>query len=146
MRRPRQTSDRLVLAEVTSLHGTEDGVKLVDLDLAYVDLTQEIACKGLELVHCFSQPLQHRIRVHLEHPRGGPNAQTLSQTRQHAHDQLHGDLFAMKDGAMMLGKIAFARGTVELSPGTTIGMPIGAQIAPSQPAAIATAGMGTEVP
>src|SRR5687767_8618028 len=129
MRRLRQTSDRLVLAEVTSLHGPEDGVELIHLELAHVDLTQEIVCKGLELIHGFSQPLQHRVGVDLEHPRRGPNAQALRQTRQHAHDQLHGPLLPMKERAMMLGKIALARGAVELSPGTTTRMAVGTEVA-----------------
>src|SRR5215813_12850029 len=42
IRRMRQMSDRLVLAEVTILPGTEDGVELVHLSLAHVDLTQAI--------------------------------------------------------------------------------------------------------
>src|SRR5262249_57180338 len=58
MRRRRQTSNDLVLTEVTSLHSTEDGVELVHLELAHVDLTQEIMCKGLKLDHSFAQPLQ----------------------------------------------------------------------------------------
>src|SRR5215470_5855285 len=52
----------------------------------------------------------------------------------------------MKDSAVVLRNVASARGTLELPPGATIGMAIGPQIAPSQPTAIATAGMGTEVP
>src|SRR5499433_2912561 len=52
----------------------------------------------------------------------------------------------MKDGAVVLRNVASARGTLELPPGATIRMAIGTQIAPSQPAAITTAGMGTEVP
>src|SRR5712691_11462245 len=52
----------------------------------------------------------------------------------------------MKDGSVVLRKVAYARGTLELTPGTTIGMAIGTKIAPAQPTAIATAGMGTEVP
>ena len=52
----------------------------------------------------------------------------------------------MKEGAVVLRNVAFARGTLELPPGATIGMAIGPQIAPAQPAALATAGMGTEVP
>src|SRR5215475_6031856 len=52
----------------------------------------------------------------------------------------------MKNRAVVLRNVASARGTLELPPGATIGMAIGPQIAPAQPAAIATAGMGTEVP
>jgi len=46
---------------------------------------------------------------------------------------------------MMLGKIAFARGAVELAPGTATGMTVGPEVAQPEPAAIATARMGTEV-
>jgi hypothetical protein len=46
---------------------------------------------------------------------------------------------------MMLGKEAFARGAVELSPGTATGMAVGTKVAQPEPAAIATARMGTEV-
>src|SRR5215510_6268677 len=52
----------------------------------------------------------------------------------------------MKDGAVVLRNVASARGTLELPPGAPMGMAIGPQIAPSYPAAVATAGMGTEVP
>src|SRR5262245_48079796 len=131
---------------VTNLLGPEDGVELIHLELAYVDLTQEIVCKGLELIYGFTQPLQHRVGVDLEHPRCGPNAQAFSQTRQHAHDQLHSDLFAMKNRAMMLGKIAVARGAVKLTPGAATGMAIGPQVVQPQPAAIITSGVGTKVP
>jgi hypothetical protein len=44
MRRTRQTSDRLVRAEVTILPGTEDGVELVHLALAMVSWEH---CSGL---------------------------------------------------------------------------------------------------
>jgi len=46
----------------------------------------------------------------------------------------------------MLRKIALASGAVELAPRSAIGMAIGTQIAQPQPAAIATAHMGTKVP
>jgi hypothetical protein len=49
--------------------------------------------------------------------------QTLGQTGQHADDQLHSYPFAMKDGAMMLWKVAVTGGTVELPPWTTVRMP-----------------------
>src|SRR5215475_5157942 len=52
----------------------------------------------------------------------------------------------MKNRAVVLRNVASARGTLELPPGATIRMAIGPQIAPAQPTAIATAGMGTEVP
>ena len=82
---------------------------------------------------------------HLKDPRGGPNAQPFGQARQHAYYQLHGCLLAMKNRAVMLGKIAVARGTVELTPGAATGMTIGPQVVQPQPAAIVTIGVGTTV-
>src|SRR5215510_14530328 len=52
----------------------------------------------------------------------------------------------MKNRAMMLGKIAVARGAVKLTPGAATGMAIGPQVVQSQPAAIITSGVGTKVP
>src|SRR5262245_37848157 len=46
---------------------------------------------------------------------------------------------------MVLGKIALARGALALAPGAAIGMAIGPQVAPPEPAAIATAPMEAEV-
>src|SRR5215467_1492471 len=134
MRRRRQTSDRLVLAEVTGLHGPEDGVELIHLYLAHVDLTQEIACKGLEVVCSFDQPVQHGIGIDLKDPRGGAYAQALGQASQNPHDQLHGAPCAMKERAMGIQKVAPARGTVELPTRATTRMAIGAQVARAQPA------------
>lgn len=89
--------------------------------------------------------MQHGIGVYLEDPRGGADAQPLSQACQDPYDQLHGHLFAMQEGAMMLRKIAFARGAMELSPGTATGMAVGTEVAQPEPAAIATARMGAEM-
>jgi hypothetical protein len=52
----------------------------------------------------------------------------------------------MADGAMMLRKGAVAGGPVAWAPGAPTGMAVGAQIAPPEPAAIATACLGTKVP
>src|SRR2546428_8695580 len=60
-------------------------------------------------------------------------------------NQLHCCLLVMKHRAVMLGKIAVARGTVKLSPGAATGMTIGPQVVQPQPAAIVTSGMGTKV-
>src|SRR5215468_6038081 len=144
MRRRRQTADRLVLAEVTSLHGPEDGVELVHLELAHVELTQAIMGKGLELVHGFSQPLQHRVGIDFEHPCGSAHPQSFGSAGQHADTQLHCCLLAMKNRAMVLRKIAVARGAVKLSPGTTTGMAVGPQVIQTSPPAIVTSGVGTK--
>ncbi len=46
---------------------------------------------------------------------------------------------------MRLQEIALASGAVELTPGTTIGMAIGPQVARPQPATIAAVTVGTKV-
>src|SRR5258706_14102915 len=51
----------------------------------------------------------------------------------------------MEDRPVVLGDIPLARGALEWAPGPAIGIAIGAQIAPPEPAAIATASMGAEV-
>jgi hypothetical protein len=43
--------------------------------LAHV--VQDMSGKGLELIRCLHQPLQHRLGVDREHLRGAPDAQTL---------------------------------------------------------------------
>ena len=40
----------------------------------------------LELLGCCHQPLEHRVGVDLEHPGRGTNAQSFSQTGQHADE------------------------------------------------------------
>jgi len=61
------------------------------------------------------------------------------------HHAFHGDLLAMEERPVVFGDIPRARGALALAPGAAMGMAIGAQIAPPQPAAIATASMGAEV-
>ena len=51
----------------------------------------------------------------------------------------------MQEGAVCFEKVAVAGGAVELTPRATVGMTVGAEVAQAQPAAIATATMGTEV-
>src|SRR5262245_57986865 len=90
-------------------------------------------------------PLRACVWSDLKDPRGGADAQAFGQARQHAHDEFHGDLLAMENRAVMLREIPLACGALELTPGTAIGMTVGAQIAPPAPAAIPTARVGTEV-
>src|SRR5262245_15680981 len=51
----------------------------------------------------------------------------------------------MKDRAVRLQKVALARRTMQLTPGTTAGMPVGAQVAQPQPTPVVTAWMRTKV-
>jgi hypothetical protein len=42
-----------------------------------------------------------------EHSRGGANAETLCQAGQHVDEQLHGDLLAMQERAVVLREKVF---------------------------------------
>ena len=77
MRRARQTVDRLIFAHLPVLHGAEHGIQLIKLYLLYMHRTQDVACKGLKLLGCFDQPVQHRIGGDLEDSGGGANTEPL---------------------------------------------------------------------
>lgn len=140
-----QTRDGFIVIDLTRFEVSQHRIHLVELELLQVKITEEIRGKGTELLGRFDQPVQHGGGVDLEHPRRGTDTQAFSQTGQDAHDEFHRRLFAMKDGAVMFGEIALARGAVQLPPGAAIGMAIGPQIVHPQPAAIVTLGVGTKV-
>src|SRR5262249_8800370 len=140
------TLNRLVVADRTGFEVTQHRVQLIELQLFEVQLTQEIRRKGAELLGGLDPPLQHRVRRDLEDPGRRTDPQALSQAGQDVHDALHRRLRARKNRAVGLKKSPLAWRAVELAPGTATGMAIGAQVAQPQPATIATAGMGTEVP
>src|SRR5262249_42024235 len=102
--------------DLASSEGPDYGVQFIELQLAHVDVTEEIAAKSLELLGGFHQPLQYRVGVNLEHAGRGANAQSFSQTCQHAHDQLHRQTFALQERAVRFQKVAVTRATVQLSP------------------------------
>src|SRR4030095_14471827 len=52
----------------------------------------------------------------------------------------------VEDGSSRFQKVPLTRGTVELPPGATTGMPVGAQIAQTEPSPVITTGMRTKVP
>src|SRR5262249_61614794 len=91
------------------------------------------------------EPLQDRIRVHLEHPRCAPDPQAFGQAADDPHDEVRRGPLAVKDGAEGLEKVATTRDAEQLAPGTTIGMAIGAEIPPAHPAAIGTVRVGAEM-
>src|SRR5712691_9572497 len=138
--------DSFFLAEFTLFDVTQHSIQLIQLHLSDMHSTEEVARKGSQLLGGLDEPLQHRVRVHLEHASCCPDAEPLSQARQYADQQLHGHLLAMQERAMMLRKIPCAGGTLELTPGATTGMTIGTEVAQPPPAAIRTAAMGTKVP
>ena len=109
-----------------------------------MQVTEEIRGKGPQVLRRFDQPLKDRIGIDLKDPRGGTNAQPPGQTRQHAHDQRHWRLLAMKDRAVMFWKIPVAADAVELPPRAATGMTIGPQVVQPQPPAIVTRGVGAK--
>ncbi len=76
------------MAEFAILHSPQHRIQLVELHLTYVDLTQEGARKGPQLLRRFHQPVQHGIGGNLEDASGGANAQAFGQARQHVDDEL----------------------------------------------------------
>ena len=138
--------DRLIVADVAIIDAAQHGIELVKLPLAYVHITEKGAGKRPQQLGGVCQSVHDRVGVDLEHPGRGPHAQALGQTGQHADEQLHGDPFARKEGAMMLWKGAVAGGAVALTPWTTARMPVGTEIPQPYPAAIVTGGLGAEMP
>ena len=140
-----QALDGVGLADLAVFDGAEQRKEFIQLHLPDPQVMQEVLRKGPQLLRRLHQPLQHRIGVHLEHPRRAPDAQALGQARDDPHDQLRGDTLAMKDRPEGLQKIAATDDAQQLPPGTATGMAIGAEIAPAHPAAIGTVRVGAEM-
>src|SRR5262245_4504165 len=101
--------------------------------------------KGVQLPRGLDQPPQDGIGIDREHPRRAPDTQTFGQTRQDAHDELRRGVLAMKERAVRLRKIALAGDPLQLAPGLTTGLTIGAQVAASEPAVVGAIGRRTAV-
>ena len=71
--RPLQALDGGGLTDCTVFDGAEEGEEFIELDLPDADVVQEMLRENPELLGRFDQPLQHRIRVHLEDPCGAPD-------------------------------------------------------------------------
>src|SRR5712691_6349353 len=93
-----------------------------------------------------NQPGQDGIRVHLEHPGDSADAQALSQRAHRPHQPLGRHALAMQWRAMGLLEVAATAGAMQLSPWSTAGMPIGAEIAEPHPALIRTVRIRAEMP
>ena len=145
MGRPLQALDGLRLADLPVLDRAEQGEEFVELYLPDPHVVQEVLRESPQLLRRFDEPLQHRIRLDLEHPRRAPDAQALSQARDDTHDAVDGGALPMKDRAERLEKIAATGDTEQLPPGAPIGMAIGAEIAPSHPAPVRTVWVWAEV-
>src|SRR5207245_1436861 len=86
-----------------------------------------------------------RVRIDRKHSGHGPNAQPFSQGGHRPHKPFGRRAFAMHRHAMSLEEIRTACDAVELPPGSTARMAVGAQVAQARPAIIGTAGMGAEM-
>ena len=128
-----------------SLRARRTALQLVELDLREVEIVQEMTRKGTQLVGGRHQPLQHRVRVDLEHARRPPDAQASGQAPDDVHDELDCHAFTRQERAMGFEKVAPTAAAIQLSPGATVRMPVGADIASPEPAAIATGRLGTEM-
>jgi hypothetical protein len=106
---------------------------------------QDVLGEGPQLLCRLHEPLQDRVGVDLAHPRRAPDAHAFGQARDDAHDELDGGALAVKDRAKGLEKVAATGDTQQLLPRTTIGMAIGAEIAPADPAAIGTVWVRAEM-
>ncbi len=92
-----------------------------------------------------NQQLQHRVGVNLEHPCGIPDAYAFGQACDDAHDELDGGVLTMQERAKRLEKRAATGDTQQLPPGTPIGMAMGPEIPPGDPAPIRTVRVRTKV-
>src|SRR5262249_24764461 len=107
---------------------TQHSIQLVELQLIDVHVAEKIARKGLEVLGGFHQPLEHRVRVDLEHAGRGTDAQALSQAREHAYDQFDRQAIAMQERAVRLQKVSLTSATVQLAPRATAWMAVSAEV------------------
>src|SRR5712691_5988738 len=76
------------VSEFTLFDVTQHSIQLIQLHLSDMHSPEEVARKGSQLLGGLDEPLQHRVRVHLEHASCCPDAEPLSQARQYADQQL----------------------------------------------------------
>ena len=76
------------MTDLASLDGTEQGKEFIELELRDAYIVQEILGKGLEMLRGLHQPLQHRVRVHLEHPRHRTDTQAFSERAHRPYQQV----------------------------------------------------------
>ena len=94
MRGTRQALDRLGLGDFTLFNGAEQGEEFVPLNLFDVDLAQQIAREGLQVLRCLDSPAQHGVGVRLKHPGHGAKAETLGESRDGPYQLVGIDLLA----------------------------------------------------
>ncbi len=125
-------------ADLTVLDRAEQRKQLIELHLPDLYVMQEVLGEGAPLRRGLDEPLQHGIGVHLAHPCRASDAQPFGQTGDDAYAEIDGGVLAMPERAEGLQKIAVTSDAQQLSPGTAIGMAIGAEIAPAHSSPIDT--------
>ena len=128
--------DGLSLVDLAVFERTEHGIQLVEWHLTQVEIVQERVRKRPQLVGGLDQPLQHGMRVDLEHPRRASDAQALGHAADDVDDEVDRDALAMQDGAMGFEKVAPAAAAIQLSPRATARMTVRTDMASPKPAAI----------
>jgi len=95
--------------------------------------------------HRFNQPLQHRVRVHLEHPATARIAEPFGQRAHGPYQQPGRHVLAIQRRAMGIQEKSATGGAVQLPLGPATRMTVGAEIAEPHPATIVTVWMVVEV-
>ena len=106
---------------------------------------QKIRGKGVQLLRSLDQPAQDGIGIDLEAPCRASDAQTLGQTRDDTHDELHRGTLAVKECAMGFREIAVAGDALQLAPGLAARMPIRTEVATAEPPMVGAIWSGAEV-
>src|SRR5262249_32981692 len=91
------------------------------------------------------EPLQHRIRVHLKHPRRAPDAQAFGQACHRTHNEIDRDTLTIEERAEGLQKVAATGDAQQLPPAAPIGMADSTEIAPACPAPVPAIRVRTEM-
>src|SRR6266581_9485766 len=92
-----------------------------------------------------NQPRQHGIRVNPKHPSHGADAQAFGQRSHGPHQFVDGDVLAVQRRAMELMERAEAGNALQLTPWVAARVPVGADVATSQPTVVGTIQVGTEL-
>src|SRR5215471_13768930 len=91
------------------------------------------------------QPLQHGIGVDLEYPSHSADAQAFGQRSHGPLQYVDGDVLAVQLRAIELREIAEAGNALKLTPWVAARVPVGTDVAASQPTVVGTIQVGTEL-
>ena len=141
----RQALDRLALADLAILDRTEQGEEFIHLHLVDVEVVQEVVREGFEVISGLRQPASHRVGIGLKDPGRGADAEPFGQCRGGPHQLVRINRLAMKQRAMGFQEMPLAAEAKQVTPASTLGRAVGADIAQAHPTVVRAGGMGTEV-